>query len=326
MSTIEQVIAMLPEEHRQAAFKALTADFEKRFEQRLASTTSVSSPPITSPFHTNSNSSTVLRIKPQSPELFTGNRTKVDQFITQLRRYLLLADLDSIDPIRQVEYAAQYFTGEALVWFETIQKSDTPIGSLNELEIKLRGHFLPYGIEKVARTKLRHLKQTGTVAGYSTLFMQTVIHVPSMHVDDQIDSFVEGLNSNIYKEVVLKDLKTLQEVMDFAVFVESRLQHRHGGFRPGNSKTPNHNYFSSRPSTSTAAPSNTSSTSVPMDLTAVDGTTPPESEVNAIVGPLKKLTDSERDQLRREGKCFRCRNRGHISRDCPKSKNVSAQQ
>ena len=43
MSTIDQVIAMLPEEHRQAAFKALTADFENRVEQRVASTTSVSS-------------------------------------------------------------------------------------------------------------------------------------------------------------------------------------------------------------------------------------------------------------------------------------------
>jgi hypothetical protein len=109
----------------------------------------------------------------------------VDQFIIQLRRYLLLANLTTIDDSRQVEYAAQYLTAEALVWFESIQKSDTPITSLLELETKLRSHFLPYGAEKIARTKLRQLQQTHTVQGYSTVFMQTVLHVPNMHVDDQ---------------------------------------------------------------------------------------------------------------------------------------------
>ena len=53
-----------------------------------------------------------------------------------------------------------------------------------------------------------------------------------------------------------------------------------------------------------------------------------DAELNAINGPLKKLTDAERQVLMREGKCFRCRLRGHMSRECPnfKSKNGSSQQ
>ena len=33
--------------------------------------------------------------------------------------------------------------------------------------------------------------------------------------------------------------------------------------------------------------------------------------------PFKRLTDEERDQLRKEGKCFRCRQKGHMARECP---------
>jgi len=29
------------------------------------------------------------------------------------------------------------------------------------------------------------------------------------------------------------------------------------------------------------------------------------------------LTNEERDKLRKEGKCFQCRSKGHISRECP---------
>ena len=32
---------------------------------------------------------------------------------------------------------------------------------------------------------------------------------------------------------------------------------------------------------------------------------------------IKPLTEAEREQLRREGACFRCRKPGHLSKDCP---------
>ncbi|KAJ2933639.1 hypothetical protein H1R20_g3471, partial [Candolleomyces eurysporus] len=35
---------------------------------------------------------------------------------------------------------------------------------------------------------------------------------------------------------------------------------------------------------------------------------------------IAKLTDAEREKLRREGRCWYCREQGHISRDCSKPK------
>jgi hypothetical protein len=300
-SAVDQVLALLPEEQRNAAFTAMRAEFITSLGSSSSIPTHIAPPiaPSSKPF-----------VKPSPPEAFSGNRTKVDQFLIQLRRYLLLANLTTETNPRQVEYAAQYLTAEALVWFESVQKSDSPIASLSELEIRLRAHFLPYGAEKIARTKLRQLQQTHAVQAYNTLFMQTVLHVPNMHRDDQIEAYVAGLKPGIFREVVLKDLQSLQEVMDFAAFVEARLQHRdQGGFRNFRDRV-GPSSFGSRPSVSA---SSTSSTSTPMDLSVTES----GLEVNAL-GPLKKLSDAERDQLRREGKCFRCRTRGHMSRDCPK--------
>ena len=150
-TAIDQVLSHLPEDQRAAAFTALRSEFVAQMSSSSSSST-VSS--------TNAITPSKPLVKPSPPESFSGNRTKVDQFIIQLRRYLLLANLTTIDDSRQVEYAAQYLTAEALVWFESVQKSDTPITSLLELETKLRSHFLPYGAEKIARTKLRQLQQT----------------------------------------------------------------------------------------------------------------------------------------------------------------------
>jgi hypothetical protein len=40
--------------------------------------------------------------------------------------------------------------------------------------------------------------------------------------------------------------------------------------------------------------------------------------------PFKKLTEEERDQYRKEGRCFRCREKGHMARNCPKNDKPKA--
>jgi hypothetical protein len=35
------------------------------------------------------------------------------------------------------------------------------------------------------------------------------------------------------------------------------------------------------------------------------------------VDGIARLTPSEREKLRKEGGCFRCRKTGHLARDCP---------
>ena len=44
--------------------------------------------------------------------------------------------------------------------------------------------------------------------------------------------------------------------------------------------------------------------------------------VNASL-PFKKLTDNEHTKYRSEGRCFRCRETGHMARNCPKNNDAN---
>ena len=43
-------------------------------------------------------------------------------------------------------------------------------------------------------------------------------------------------------------------------------------------------------------------------------------DVDVITKVYKKMTDEERTELMRKGLCFKCKKKGHLSRDCPERK------
>jgi hypothetical protein len=51
--------------------------------------------------------------------------------------------------------------------------------------------------------------------------------------------------------------------------------------------------------------------------------TPVPMDVNATTIPFQKLTDTDREKYRKEGRCFRCREKGHMARNCPKNDKAS---
>jgi hypothetical protein len=46
---------------------------------------------------------------------------------------------------------------------------------------------------------------------------------------------------------------------------------------------------------------------------------PVPMDVDATTIPFQKLTDADREKYRKEGRCFRCREKGHMARNCPKN-------
>ena len=49
---------------------------------------------------------------------------------------------------------------------------------------------------------------------------------------------------------------------------------------------------------------------------------PPGGVIPMDLDAIGKLTDAERDRLRKNGGCFRCRKTGHLARDCPMTNRV----
>jgi hypothetical protein len=49
-----------------------------------------------------------------------------------------------------------------------------------------------------------------------------------------------------------------------------------------------------------------------------------EVDATGTTIPFRKLTNEEREKFRAEGHCFRCRNTGHMARNCPKNAGATS--
>jgi hypothetical protein len=109
-----------------------------------------------------------------------------------------------------------------------------------------------------------------------------MLELPHMHEDDRIHTYIKGLKPNVASLVAMSRPTTLLEAQQSADTADS-IQFQH---------LPRRNFDQPRPRPDYKGPT-------PMDIDAIS-----------------KLTDSERERLRKNGGCFRCRKTGHLARDC----------
>ena len=60
-----------------------------------------------------------------------------------------------------------------------------------------------------------------------------------------------------------------------------------------------------------------------MDVDMVETSSVLKAKMKTYTGGFKKLSTEERKRLSKEGRCFRCKKQGHMSRDCPLKKGQS---
>ena len=108
-----------------------------------------------------------------------------------------------------------------------------------------------------------------------------------MHEEDHIYQYIKGLKPNVASLVAIQQPNTLLEAQGLADTADT-IQFQQFTCRTfGNQDTEQPR---NRPTYRGPAP---------MDLDAIG-----------------KLTDAERERLRKNGGCFRCRKTGHLARDC----------
>jgi hypothetical protein len=208
-----------------------------------------------------------------------------------MNRYFELIEIRNVD---KVNFAASYLKKSAATWWMVeYQRAETAGQDLDweVLAQRLQSRFKPRNADTAAREKLERLQQTGSVSAYSHAFRLLMQDLPDMHEGDRLHNYMRGLKEAVSLQVGLQGPLTVQEAEAMAETVDAILNtHRRMRLGKGSYSMP------------TLRPSRNPGGVTPMELDTIG---------------RKALTDKDRDRLRKEGKCFYCREGKHLAKDCP---------
>jgi Retrotransposon gag protein/Zinc knuckle len=221
--------------------------------------------------------------KKNRPPTFDG-KSPPDSWIAHMDSYV-----NGISDEQAFSIAITYLVSDAHDWFIANQVSATaaghPMVSWVALTDAIKKRFSPLNKVKIARDKLSRWRQLRDVPSYNTDFLKIILDIPRIGLDEQIDRYARGLKPYIWSELCTTDYESLEDLMRDAERIESAKGNRFKTNPQGTQP------FRSGP--------------VPMELN------------NTKV--IQKLSPEEREKCMREGLCLRCREKGHLARDCPKN-------
>src|SRR3954469_23916777 len=241
--------------------------------------------------------STNIRIK--QPETYDGRKGSVDLWIFQMQQYLLATGIKNDE--QAVYLATNLLRGDAATWwrhhFKRITNDGDALPNWKQFEGLLSRKFKPVNTTKVARDTLARLRQTSSVKAYNAAFTSTILEIPNISEEEMVDRYVRGLKEKVRVEVELREPTDLEEAMR----ITDRFDTIAFAYTPRTSF-----YLTKQPEPR---------------QTFVKPLGPAPMEIDTITLHFKKLTDEEREKLRRAGACFACRQPGHMSSQCPRRTN-----
>ena len=304
--------------------------------------------PDAPPGRAPSTSISRIDLKPMQPSAFHGTASSnADQWLMEVERYFAVASLPDADS-RRVPFASTFLKDNASTWYASVH---TEIVSWADFKQRFLQRFRPLAASRMARAAIRNLKQRFKVASYSAEFQKHLQHISDMSVADQIEFYISGLQSHLAMEVDRDAPKTLAAAMECAQRVELMLASRRGTSTFGRSRSylPPTSYHQSgtgrsedamdlsalqealeqgRPQEETnnesSASDSPTTSSILLRLAAMLQRGGGRSNFGRGRGPTRggrntrvpNLSQEEYDKLSSEGKCFRCRQTGHLARNC----------
>ena len=167
---------------------------------------------------------TILR-QPNKPETF-GGFTKTgltaDAWLFALETYFVAAQLEEHE---KVPHAVTSLKSQAAVWWRSRVKRLGAQCTFEQFSKELLEAFQPDDPERIARAKLANIRQTGTIAEYVAAFNSCLFYVNDFSDKQQTFTFVEGLKSDVHREVDAHDPETLQDAIRWAYAAERHLRH-----------------------------------------------------------------------------------------------------
>lgn len=266
------------------------------------------------------------------PEFFTGDlKSNPGSWIDQVRDYMMLTN---VPPPVQVAFAASYLREQARTWWshmpieEKMRNQD-----FESFARTLLQRFRPVDSARIARAQLNDLRQTNSVSTYNTQFLTVMQLIHDMSVSDQLYYYTKGLKNWIQEKLVTSEFTSLSAAMVAATRVDTLMFHTrpHGAWSSSN-RTANPVPLSSARRPTNSAPmavNNVSASYAPMYQYSDEPSQPTDADSIATASlnamRLGKLTPAEREECRKQGRCFKCRQRGHMALNCPNRSSQPSQ-
>lgn len=249
-----------------------------------------------------------INLRLESPDTFSAKKHEnVDRWLFQVEQYLRASNQAS-DPIR-VAYASALLRGDAQKWWENKVTAAATVGldesrcTWVEFKTMISQQFQVVNKELKARDALASLVQKGAVSDYVSKFTTLAFDVPDLSLAEKHDRFFRGLKYKVRMEIMLKGIPDdYDELVRLAERIDTILFEMNSGNRnTGNGKgwKQKNNYSAANGGSNANGPT-------PMDIGAVDNDS--------------RMTPELRIQYLKEGKCFFCKEPGHIAINCPKKK------
>lgn len=246
------------------------------------------------------------------PDKFNGDyKMNPATWIDTIREY---AHLTGMPPDTHTRFAISYLNGSAREWITSWSQEEKIASSNFEVFAQMvLKRYRPVDAARTARNKLVTLRQTGSVDVYNTLFIQNVQVINDMSMADQIHHYKQGLKQPVYEKLMFEEFSTLNDMMNAATKVDHIL---YTTVKRTSNYVGNGNHYNIRSHVSNV-PTEVNNVNANVDIVDGDGSV----SVNAV--RFQKLTPVERTQMMKEGRCFKCRERGHMANSCPTKNNAA---
>ena len=179
----------------------------------------------------------------------------------------------------QVKFAGGLLEGNPASWWLTVHGiiETLPVGEQWEaFENQIKAHFQPINTAVDARTRLDQIRQRTSVLVYNTEFREIMLQLPNMDEADRIHAYLKGLKPAVANQVAMQqptELLVAQSLANTADTIQFQHLPRRSVFNHRPVERPTHRAEYRGPA--------------PMDLDAIG-----------------KLTNEERERLRKNGGCF----------------------
>jgi hypothetical protein len=289
------------------------------------------------------------------PYIMGSNDPTVDEWLEYIERYM---DVTGVSDTARCDFAMFYLGGAALSLMQGQRMNkiasdaagtavEVGYWTWNWLKEKLRKQYQPFNKAQVIRDQLNRLRQgNDSLNGYLQAFIQLAgqlgnysqLTPDGLSDNEKLAYFRRGLNVNLGLEIDKADgIMTYERATGFAAKIESAVNsmanskgHAFSNAL-GKSSVVSKGKFSSSGSQPAAGygsgsgSSGTGPTAQPvtklnelLSSGEAEVDTREEGEGINLNAIFKKLSQEERTKMMKEGRCFFCREVGHITKNCPK--------